>query len=578
MENNVLTTDNVESFLEELSEILGRTLGPYGATTIIEDSFAMSHFITKDGYSVLKELYFREADKAIILKLIQNVSKTLVRKVGDGSTSAVIASNYLYKELKNIVKEDSCPPQDILNIANFLVEEISKLIRENAKKATIEDVKDIAYISTNGDEQVAELIKEVYNKIGETGIIKLETSKEQETEYSINRGIEILRGCVDEVFYNNENEKGFLCEFKDAYVFMIDDIMTEVEYNKFVPVLNYMFDPMNKEVRSKNIVIIANGYDKITLDFFRELKKKNPNMGICLIDHAMVNQHNRDCFQDLVIYLGAIPHYKKNKITASKSDYSFDMLGFCKGFLSYYDRTTFIEGGGDLGNILTRQELIKEQIKDIETIDDHLDRTMATTRLKSRLASLNSSVATIYIGGATQVERDTKRYLIDDAVHACRSALLNGTVLGGNLTIPNIINTNSILLVKAFKDKFGDKRLGVYKKLLDAFYCAFLGVYSKILDNKNIPIEIKEGIISTCMEHSNLIYNIREEEYEYYEYLTTDEYYEGKYNTLNSDKGCKKTNIINSCETDIEILKTAMSILGLIATSNQFVIYPLRKQ
>lgn len=577
MENNIVSTNNIESFLEELSEILGKTLGPYGGTTIIEDSFATNHFITKDGYSVLKELYFKDADKAIILKLIQNVSKTLVRKVGDGSTSAVIASNYLYKELKNIVKEDSCPPQDILNIANFLVEEISKLIRQNAEKATIEDLKDIAYISTNGYEEIATFIKEIYEKIGETGIVKLEISKDQETEYTLNRGIEILRGCVDEVFYNNENEKGFLCEFKDTYVFMMDDIMTEVEYNKFVPILNYMFDINNKEVRTKNIVIIANGYDKNTLDVFRELKKKNSGMGICLVDHAMVNQHNKDSFLDLAIFLGSIPYFKKNKINASTSDFSFGMLGYCKGFSSYYDRTSFVEGNGAQENVLIRQEEIKVKIKEIELIDDHLDRTMQINRLKSRLASLNSTVATIYIGGNTETEKNTKRYLIDDAVHACKSALLNGTVVGGNLTIPNIINKYYKDLSKKLEDKFGDKRWIIISKLLDSFNKAFENVYLKILDNKSISKEEKEDILYNCIR-KNLIYNIREEEYEYYKDLTTDEYYGGKYNTLNNNKGCKKTNIINSCETDIEILKTCMSILGLIATSNQFVIYPLRKQ
>jgi chaperonin GroEL len=563
MENNIVSTDNIELFLEELSEILGKTLGPYGGTTIIEDSFAMNHFITKDGYSVLKELYFKDADKAIILKLIQNVSRTLVRKVGDGSTSAVIASNYLYKELKNIVKEDSCPPQDILNIANFLVDEISKLIRQNAKKATIEDLKDIAYISTNGNEEISTFIKEIYEKVGETGIIKLENSKEQETEYVLNRGIEIYRGCVDEVFYNNENEKGFLCEFKDTYVFMTDDIVTEVEYNKFVPILNYMFDINNKEVRTKNIAIIANGYDKNTLDMFRSLKKSNPQIGICLVDHAMVNQHNKDCFLDLAIFLGCVPYFKKNKINASTSDFSFGMLGYCKGFTSYYDRTAFVEGGGAIENVLLRQEDIKQKIKEIELIDDHLDRTMTLTRLKSRLASLNSTVATIYIGGDTEIEKNTKKYLIDDAVHACKSALLNGVVCGGNLTIPETMGSNYGLLIQNFKDIFGEKRLNVFIKLLHALEKSFINVYIKILDNKNIS-EIERNEILTKCADNNLIYNIREERYEQYE--PTD-----------NNRGFHKTNIINSCETDIEILKTVMSILGLVATSNQFVIYPLRK-
>lgn len=344
---------------------------------------------------------------------------------------------------------------------------------------------------------------------------------------------------------------------------MMDDIMTEIEYNKFVPILNYMFDINNKEVRTKNIVIIANGYEKNTLDMFRDLKKKNPQIGICLVDHAMVNQHNKDSFLDLAIFLGCIPVFKKDKLVANKSDFSFGMLGYCKGFSSYYDRTSFVEGSGAQENVLLRQEEIKERIKEIECIDDHLDRTMQLTRLKSRLASLNSTVATIYIGGNTETEKNTKKYLIDDAVHACKSALSNGTVCGGNLTIPKLIRKYERVLIQEFKDKYGEKRLNTFIKLLLAINESFSNVYLKILNNKGINKDEANDILENCLL-DNVIYNIREEEYEYYEI-----------NANNKDD--KKTNIINSCETDIEILKTVMSILGLVATSNQFVIYPLRK-
>jgi hypothetical protein len=140
---------------------------------------------------------------------------------------------------------------------------------------------------------------------------------------------------------------------------------------------------------------------------------------------------------------------------------------------------------------------------------------------------------------------------------------LNGVVCGGNLTIPETMGSNYGLLIQNFKDIFGEKRLNVFIKLLHALEKSFINVYIKILDNKNIS-EIERNEILTKCADNNLIYNIREERYEQYE--PTD-----------NNRGFHKTNIINSCETDIEILKTVMSILGLVATSNQFVIYPLRK-
>jgi chaperonin GroEL len=577
MTKNVINIDDKASlYLEKLSKVLSSTLGPYGKTSIIEDHL-LQHKFTKDGYTVLKSLYETEEIERVILQLVKNVSYNLVRKVGDGSTSAVVASNFLYKELLGIVNTTGIPPQDILNISNFLVEELIELIKQEATETTQEDLVSIAFTSTNGDQEVAELIKEVYEKIGINGIVRLEANKGNKTEFELNKGIELFRGFIDPVYSTEHTEKGMVCNINESYVFMCDDQLGMNELVYFSPLLAKLFDVNNKSLKTRNLVIVANSYDKTFLEYFASVKKQNPSLGICLVDFATNSEDQMNRFQDLAIFLGCNPHFKKSLGQEIVEGYFIEMLGYCKGFSATENRTNFIEGAGTEENLILRITDINKDIEELENNEDYLDRTSIINKYKARLASLSSQVATIYIGGSTDQEKHTKKYLIEDAVFACKSALMNNIVLGGNLLIPKIVHY-ILQDIQIINDDLRDKKvLGLFERLeekfvdnkdiaiiaidlLISFKVAFENVYEQVLLNKKTPLEKRHEIITNCVSDKGLIYNLRNDSYEY-----IDDY---------SRVGLKKTNVINSAETDIEILKTVNSILGLVATSNQIISIP----
>ena len=96
LRTNIVSDKELKSIMSEtlqfLSDTLKNTLGPYGSTTIIQDQF-MNHQITKDGYSLLKKIYIEEDEAKTILDLVKKISRNLVRKVGDGSTSSIIITS-----------------------------------------------------------------------------------------------------------------------------------------------------------------------------------------------------------------------------------------------------------------------------------------------------------------------------------------------------------------------------------------------------------------------------------------------------------------------------------------------------
>ena len=156
--------ETIDETLSFLSNTLSNSLGPYGSTTIIQDR-QLNHAITKDGYSILKKIYVEEEEARTIIDLVKKISRNLVRKVGDGSTSSIIVANSLYKALEN-EELAKISPKDLLDI----LDTISKFLEEEITNMAIpvsEDFKELEYVasvSTNNDRDMGKIIREVFQQ------------------------------------------------------------------------------------------------------------------------------------------------------------------------------------------------------------------------------------------------------------------------------------------------------------------------------------------------------------------------------------------------------------------------------
>ena len=552
--------------LETLANSLSKSVGPYGCNTILQDMTG-NHSITKDGYTIFKELKLDNDISRTILDIIRNISLKLVNEVGDASTSSILIAYSLYNILKQYKpinwnvqsKGKPLPPKLIKDILKYLEDELISLIKDVAipiNDDNFDVVTKIASISNNNDYILGNLIKEIYSKIGKDSFITIERSVTSEDYYEISNGYEINDGYLDTRFINNTKE--MLYEGESPIIFISNSLLDEDDLEPLLqPLCGFALSKM------KDLVIIAKGYTEEVYNFLAINKQRNKDLSVCPISTVLGTENREELLKDLSIYVGNEMIYDKNYFTPQKYKdefFGFDemcLLGTCKKVISDKKQTKFILGEYNNDDYLDRIAELETTIKHCKEKAKREENDMELFELEKRLNKLKGNIATIYVGGNTEIEKKNRRYLIDDSIHAVRSALNNGYVIGGNLLIPYIIEYQSEELSKTIKDKIKkDLNIDISLSLLESFIESvgesFEFSYECVLRNTYMNSSKSNDIITNCFYNEKdtlLIYNVLTNEYE----------------------DVTETSVINSADTDIQIMHSVFSIIGLLITSNQFI-------
>jgi chaperonin GroEL len=558
--SNIMETDKalnrIEETLEYIASVLSTTLGPFGSTTIIQDRM-LQHTITKDGYNVLKNIDIEEDLPRTVLDIVRKISQTLVRSVGDGSTSSVIIANNLFKSLKELTEKYNVPPKIIVDLLNKSVDIFSEEIKEKRTPITDENfdiIKKIASISTNNDDEAGEMVHEVFGKIGRHGFVNFELADAPEDYYEISNGMEITRGYINQLCTNDDNRK--IAEYENPLVFMMNDTMMKEDLE-----LVHQISQLATYEKERPLVLIAPSYSLSAEKFIHEnlLNKRKNKFRLVAIDIPYKRQQDKDQFRDLAISLGCTVYDKVagESFTGKSSidEYDWDRLGTCKKIESRSNVTKFIEPQGEEEKIEKRVKEIREKLENLKQDDRPFNIDEDIFRAEKRIASLSNSMAIIYVGGNSNSEKETKKHLYEDAVYATRSALEYGYIIGGNLILPMILENDDKFdsIVKSLQEKLpknffknSEKEVGFLEDFLNIINRAFKGSFKAVLKNGMIEKEEADDIIDKCIENEK-IYNLRNKEYQ-----------DGE-------------EVINSAETDIEIIKSTFSIIGYLVTNGQFI-------
>lgn len=553
MVSNIIGKDelrkNVEETLNHISKTLSLSLGPHGSTAIIERS-DRRHYTTKDGFTILKDIMIGNNIGNTIVDLIKRISEELVFKVGDGSTSAIIAAKELYFSLKRFEEKHKLRPKELIDLLKQCSEDIINILQDMARRVDVNDseiVKNIASVSLNNDSDMGGMIQEIYKKISESGFINVKMSDTSETYYDILNGFELGNGYFDPIFKNSSTGE---CVLKNADVLLIDGKID----SPFIDTLNKIFvrylDLASNPERTP-LIIVAGGLDEEAKLFFRRtflhLQQKNAPKMFNLIIPDIYTDKGRDIFADLTITLNAHP-YKKDLGVEFEIENMDDMVGRVKEVVSNMWTTTFyLDKATDQHHIKLLDDR-KDEIKfRLEYIEDSFDAKSEVEKfhLSKRFAMLEGNrLATIFVGGETDFEKECNKFLIDDAISACKSAFKYGYVLGGNIAICEAIynimvnNMKNDILVET---KYYDMMTEIFESFKAVFYTVFKNRFTHDEDATNVI----KPIFDKCVE-------------EYVMYDLIDDTY-------------SNTKIINSVQTDIEILRTTVSIISLIYSSNLFI-------
>lgn len=428
--------DLLKKGVDELANAVKVTLGPKGRNVIIEKKFGAPQ-ITKDGVTVAKEIELACPYENMGAQLVKEVASKTNDKAGDGTTTAtVLAQAIIGVGLKNVTA--GANPMDLKRGIDKAVSKVVESIasQSEAVGTNMDRIEHVAKISANGDESIGKLIAEAMQKVKKEGVITVEEAKGTETTVDVVEGMQFDRGYIS-AYFVTDTEK-METQFENPYILI---------YDKKISVLKDLLPILEQVVQSgRALLIIAEDIDSEALATL-VVNRLRGGLKVCAVKAPGFGDRRKAMLEDIAILTGGtvITEEKGMKLEDAK----MDMLGSADKVTVNKDNTTIVKGNGDKAAIESRIGQIKAQI---ETTTSDYDKE----KLQERLAKLAGGVAVLYVGAPSEVEMKEKKDRVDDALHATRAAIEEGTVPGGGVAY-----LRAISVLEGLKGENEDETTGI---------------------------------------------------------------------------------------------------------------------
>ncbi len=401
--------------IKTLAKAVSVTLGPKGRNVVINKEIGTPSS-TKDGVAVAKEIYLKDKFENIGAQMVKEAASKTADKAGDGTTTAIVLAEAIFaKGMKNITA--GANPMVIKNGIDKAVKEIVKELSLQAKTiSSKEEIKQIATISSNNDEEVGNIIYEAMEKVGKDGIVTIAEAKGIDTTLEIVEGMQFDKGYISPYFITNAEKMSV--ELDIPYILITDKKISSVK--QIIAILEKVM-----EKGPRPLLIIAEDIDEEALAAL-VINKIKAGLPICAVKAPSFGDSRKAILQDIAILTGAI--LISDELGYSLEQMELDWLGSSKKVKISKDDTTIIDGLGNSKEINKRLELIKSELANAASDYDR-------EKIEQRLAKLSGGVAIINVGAATELEMKEKKDRVEDALHATRAAIAEGIVVGGGVSL-----------------------------------------------------------------------------------------------------------------------------------------------
>ena len=549
---DVLREVQIET-LQRVSDALRNSYGPNGSTSLIrtgvdEKDTGKSSY-TKDGHNILSAIKFSKPIEMSILDDLKDITRNTVKTVGDGTTSAVILSNAIFQAF-NKLAEEGYKEKDISNAFAKLVPAICEQIEKNKQECTLDTIEHIAYISTDGNTEVAKTIRYLYEKHGMGVYIDPGISNTPETVIKSYDGLTVDAGYFNTLFINNTEEA--TCELKNPYIYIFEDPIDTpemlgfcykiIEDNIFAPTKEYL-EAMQKGNQKKADKAAADIKATVIFSpaFGRDIRSKMDSVLQVLKEQKIplllvTNVHDMDRLTDLATLSGAKMIKKYIDPQAQKDDVAAGLAPTLETISKwFFGRAQFVSADMNTTKIVSPQFMYNEDGTPTDIYRNLVDGLIAQLKqyeetktdltdmhkLRRRIKSIQCNMVEYLVGGISYTDRDALKDAIEDAVLNCRSAAENGVGYGANFEAFYAINNME-----------AESTLEV--KVINALFNAYKEAISLIYDDTTAP----------------------------------DKFLEDKkaYNATGED-----VPVLCSIKTDEVILEAISQIVGLMFKTNQFI-------
>ncbi len=421
--------------VEKLAKAVKATLGPSGRNVILDKKFG-SPTITKDGVTVAKEIELEDPYENMGAQLVREVASKTSDVAGDGTTTATILAESIYREgLRNVTAgaNPTSLQRGIMKAVEAIVEELKKISKKVGDRT---EIAQVATVSANWDKTIGEIIADAMDKVGKDGTITVEEAKSIETTLEVVEGMQFDKGYLSPYFVTNAEAMEAVLE--NPYILI---------HEKKISSLKDMLPLLEKVAKAgRPLLIIAEDVEGEALATL-VVNKLRGTLQVCAVKAPGFGDRRKAMLEDIAVLTGG--RCITEDLGIKLENVKLEDLGRTKRATIDKENTTIVEGEGKQVDIKGRIAQIRRQIE--ETTSDY-DRE----KLQERLAKLAGGVAVINVGAATETEMKEKKARVEDALHATRAAVEEGIVAGGGVAY---LRTQKVL--DNIKDLEADEKVGV---------------------------------------------------------------------------------------------------------------------
>ena len=419
--------------VELLSRAVKVTLGPKGRNVVIDKKFG-SPTVTKDGVTVAKEIELPDPFENMGAQMVKEVASKTSDAAGDGTTTATLLAESIYREgLKNVTA-GSNPIYLKRGIDKAVETIVAELARISKKVNDREEIRQVATVSANWDDTIGNIIADAMDKVGKDGTITVEEAKSIETTLEVVEGMQFDKGYLSPYFATNIEAMEAVLE--DAYVLIHEKKITSLQ--DLLPLLQTVAKS------GKPLLVIAEEVEGEALAAL-VVNKIRGTLNVCAVKAPGFGDRRKAMLEDIAILTGG--RCLTEDLGIKLENVTISDLGKAKRITIDKENTTIVEGAGKASEIQGRVKQIRRQID--ETTSDY-DRE----KLQERLAKLAGGVAVINVGASTETEMKEKKARVEDALHATRAAVEEGIVAGGGVALLRCANVIDELKLE------GDEKIG----------------------------------------------------------------------------------------------------------------------
>ncbi|MDA7515325.1 chaperonin GroEL [Akkermansiaceae bacterium] len=400
--------------VEKLARAVKATLGPSGRNVILDKKFG-SPTVTKDGVSVAKEIELEDPYENMGAQLIKEVSSKTSDIAGDGTTTATVLAEAIYKEGLRNVTAGANPislQRGILEASKAIVAQLAEISKEVSDS---KEIAQVATVSANWDNEIGGIIADAMDKVGKDGTITVEEAKGIETTLDVVEGMQFDKGYLSPYFVTDPESMD--CDLENAYILINEKKISNLK--DLLPVLEKIAKT------GKPLLIIAEDVEGEALAAL-VVNKLRGTLNIAAVKAPGFGDRRKAMLDDIAILTGG--RCITEDLGIKLENIELEDLGEAKRVTIGKEETVIVEGAGGTEAVSGRVGQIRKQIGD--TTSDY-DRE----KLQERLAKLSSGVAVINVGAATESEMKEKKARVEDALHATRAAVEEGIVPGGGTAL-----------------------------------------------------------------------------------------------------------------------------------------------